>query len=404
MNSNLILFNQKQLCTGAMVLSLLLPLSVSAAQAGKTIMSRGEVVATDTATEALRNLKRRSPIYDVDIVNTGAAGQAQLRMQDGALIALKAQTQLKIDEYQIGSADGGSVVMELISGGLRTITGEIKGDKGNYKLKTPVGSIGIRGTHYEVEWKDNELFLAVWDGTIELDMSNATGGGEGPVLLGKGGDFSFAKVSQSGAVTSLLKPPSQLSSISSTVSQSAQSTETDEETVAISNTDVNTTTQTTLPFLAGNVSQIVRDVSQNEFINEQELDSLGVKPLSELISERSGSSAYSVLDRIDATSSLGAVSAIDMQMTVNFDRGTVEQGALTFQDSGGEWFAAFNGLINQEGMTLGVNFASHGQNLATGTIQSQFTNGLDRLTGSFNLQEVENPSVVAQGAFILSQP
>ncbi|WP_185843568.1 FecR family protein [Pseudoalteromonas luteoviolacea] len=403
MNSNLTLLNEKQLCAGALLLSLLLPLSVSAAQAGKTIMSRGDVVATDTATEALRNLKRRSPVYDVDIVNTGASGQAQLRMQDGALIALKAQTQLKIDEYQQG-AEGGSVVMELISGGLRTITGEIKGDKGNYKLKTPVGSIGIRGTHYEVEWKNNELFLAVWDGTIELDMSNATGGGEGPVLLGKGGDFSFAKVNQSGTVTSLLKPPSELSSISSTVSQSAQGSESDEETVTISNTEVSTSTQTSLPFLAGNVSQIVRDVSQNEFINEQELDSLGVKPLSELIAERSGSAAYSVLDRIDAISSLGAVSSVNMQMSVNFDRGTVEQGALSFQDSGGEWFAAFNGLINQEGMTLGVNFASHGQNLATGTIQSQFTNGLDRLTGSFNLQEVENPSVVAQGAFILSQP
>ncbi|MCF2858116.1 FecR family protein [Pseudoalteromonas sp. SMS1] len=404
MNSNLTLFNEKQFYAGVLALSLFLPFTASAAQAGKTIMSRGEVVATDTATDALRDLKRRSPIYDVDIVNTGASGQAQLRMQDGALIALKAQTQLKIDEYQIGTGESGSVVMELISGGLRTITGEIKGDKGNYKLKTPVGSIGIRGTHYEVEWKNNELFLAVWDGTIELDMSNATGGGEGPVLLGKGGDFSFAKVNQSGAVTSLLKPPSELTSISSTVSQSAQGSESDEETVAISNTEVSTSTQTSLPFLAGNVSQIVRDVSQNEFINEQELDSLGVKPLSELIAERSGSTAYSVLDRIDAVSSLGAVSTIDMQMTVNFDRGTVEQGALSFQDSGGEWFAAFNGLINQEGMTLGVNFASHGQNLATGTIQSQFTNGLDRLTGSFNLQEVENPSVVAQGAFILSQP
>ncbi|ESP93168.1 MULTISPECIES: FecR family protein [Pseudoalteromonas] len=402
MNSNFELIAKSKLAARVALIAFVLPISVSAEQAGKTIMSRGDVIASDSSTESQRPLKRRSPVYDVDVVNTGASSQAQLRMQDGALIALKAQTQLKIDEYKLGSGDGGSVVMELISGGLRTITGEIKGDKSNYKLKTPVGSIGIRGTHYEVEWKNNELFLAVWDGTIELDMSNAAGG-EGPVLLGKGGDFSFAKVSESGTVTSLLKPPSELSSLSSTPSQSAQSTEAEEQGSTIANVEISTTEQST-PLATSGFSQIVQDVSQNEFINEQELDSIGTEPLEELIEQRSGTAAYSVIDRIDATSSLGAVSAIDMQMTVNFDRGTVEQGALSFQDSGGQWFAAFNGLINSQGMTLGVNFASHGNNLANGTIQSQFTEGLDKLTGSFNLQEIEDPSVFAQGAFILSQP
>ncbi|MBQ4835873.1 MULTISPECIES: FecR family protein [Pseudoalteromonas] len=402
MNSNFELIAKSKLAARVALIACVLPISVSAEQAGKTIMSRGDVIASDSSTESQRPLKRRSPVYDVDVVNTGTSSQAQLRMQDGALIALKAQTQLKIDEYTLGSGDGGSVVMELISGGLRTITGEIKGDKSNYKLKTPVGSIGIRGTHYEVEWKNNELFLAVWDGTIELDMSNATGG-EGPVLLGKGGDFSFAKVSESGTVTSLLKPPSELSSLSSTPSKSAQSTEADEQGSTIANVEITTAEQST-PLVTGSFSQIVQDVSQNEFINEQELDSIGTEPLEELIEQRSGTAAYSVIDRVDATSSLGAVSAIDMQMTVNFDRGTVEQGALSFQDSGGQWFAAFNGLINSQGMTLGVNFASHGNNLANGTIQSQFTQGLDKLTGSFNLQEIEDPSVFAQGAFILSQP
>ncbi|WP_052262271.1 FecR family protein [Pseudoalteromonas luteoviolacea] len=402
MNSNFKLIATFTLVSTAMALALTLPFCAVADQAGKTIMSRGNVIATDTSNESNRALKRRSPIYDVDVVNTGESSQAQLRMQDGALIALKAQTQLKIEEYNLGGAEGGSVVMELISGGLRTITGEIKGDKSNYKLKTPVGSIGIRGTHYEVEWKNNELFLAVWDGTIEVDMSNATGA-EGPVLLGKGGDFSFAKVSESGAVTSLLKPPSELSSLSSSVSESAQSNDTEEQGTTVASAELDPTEQPT-PILEGSFSQVANDVSQNEYINEQELDSLGTEDISELISERTGSTAYTVLESIDASSSLGAVTAINMQMTVNFDRGTVEQGALSFQDSGGEWFAAFNGLITTEGMDLGVNFASHGNNLADGTIQSRFIDGLDKLSGNFNLREIDNPSVSARGDFLLGQP
>ncbi|AOT08597.1 FecR family protein [Pseudoalteromonas luteoviolacea] len=402
MNSNFKLIANCTPVSTVMALALFLPFCTAAEQAGKTIMSRGEVIATDSSSEANRALKRRSPIYDVDVVNTGESSQAQLRMQDGAIIALKAQTQLKIEEYKLGSAEGGSVVMELISGGLRTITGEIKGDKGNYKLKTPVGSIGIRGTHYEAEWKNNELLLAVWDGTIEVDMSNATGA-QAPVLLGKGGDFSFAKVSESGAVTSLLKPPSELSSLSSSVSESAQSNDTEEQSSTVASAELDPTEQPA-PVLEGSFSQVANDVSQNEYINEQELDSLGTDDIGELISERTGSAAYTVLESIDASSSLGTVSALNLQMTVNFDRGTVEQGALSFQDSGGEWFAAFNGLITTEGMDLGVNFASHGNNLANGTIQSQFINGLDNLSGSFNLREIENPSVSARGEFLLGQP
>ncbi|KZN45330.1 FecR family protein [Pseudoalteromonas luteoviolacea] len=402
MNSNFKLIVNFTSISSAMALAVVLPFFVHAEQAGKTIMSRGDVVATDSSNASQRDLKRRSPIYNVDVVNTGESSQAQLRMQDGALIALKAQTQLKIEEYSLGSAEGGSVVMELISGGLRTITGEIKGDKSNYKLKTPVGSIGIRGTHYEVEWKNNELFLAVWDGTIELDMSGATGA-EGPVLLGKGGDFSFAKVSENGAVTSLLKPPSELSSLSSSVSESAQSSDSEEQGTTVASAELDPSEQP-IPILEGSFAQVANDVSQNEFINEQELDSLGTADIGELISERTGSTDYTVLESIDASSSLGAVSSINMQMTVDFDRGTVEQGALSFQDSGGEWFAAFNGLITTEGMDLGINFASHGNNLAHGTIQSRFIDGLEKLSGDFNLREIDNPSVTARGDFLLGQP
>lgn len=386
-----------------------------AAPAGKTLMSRGQVVATATDSEAQRALKRRSPVFDVDVVNTGQQSNAQLRMQDGALIALKENTQLIISEYSGSSEEDGSVVMELVTGGLRTITGKIKGNKDNYQLKTPVGSIGIRGTHYEVEWQGDTLLLAVWDGTIEVSVNDQ------PLLLGQEGNYSFASVSQSGEVTTLLAPPQQLSRLTppsqatssdsepdAQTDQSDTSSELDETasestSLAIAQAPVATTPtsqqafETTLP-------DVGRDISDNDFISEESLDTFGVEPIEDLIAERTGTALYTVLERSEFSSSAGTVSDIQMQISVDFDTGTVPQGVLSFSDPQGEWFAAFNGLIDTNGMTLGVNFASHGQNLAEGTIETLFSDELSKLRGSFNLNEIDQPDVTASGLFTLSQP
>ncbi|TMP26713.1 hypothetical protein CWB99_17790 [Pseudoalteromonas rubra] len=386
-----------------------------AAPAGKTLMSRGQVVATATDSEAQRALKRRSPIFDVDVVNTGQQSNAQLRMQDGALIALKENTQLIISEYSGSSEQDGSVVMELVTGGLRTITGKIKGNKDNYQLKTPVGSIGIRGTHYEVEWQGDTLLLAVWDGTIEVSVNDQ------PLLLGQEGNYSFASVSQNGEVTTLLAPPQQLSRLTPQSQASGSDSEPDtqaDQSDTSSGPDDITTESTSLAIAQAPVTtapaaqaafetalpDVGRDISDNDFISEESLDTFGVEPIEDLIAERTGTALYTVLERAEFSASAGAVSDIQMQISVDFDNGTVPQGVLSFNDPQGEWFAAFNGLIDANGMTLGVNFASHGQNLAEGTIETLFSDELSKLRGSFNLNEIDEPDVTASGLFTLSQP
>ena len=49
--------------------------------AGKTIMARGEVNATNEVGE--RELKRRAPVFIEDSVKTGLVSATQLRMIDG---------------------------------------------------------------------------------------------------------------------------------------------------------------------------------------------------------------------------------------------------------------------------------------------------------------------------------
>ena len=132
--------------------SFYIPYSLANIVAGKTMIATGNVKAISIDNEEKRRLKRRSSVFTNDVVVTGTASKTQLRMSDGSMIALKENTELIISQYNFNSgAEKNSAVLDLVKGGLRSITGAIKADNGQYQLKTPVGSIGIRGTHYEIE-------------------------------------------------------------------------------------------------------------------------------------------------------------------------------------------------------------------------------------------------------------
>ena len=117
---------------------------------GRITVMRGRLTATgdDGAT---RPLRRRSYVRQGDTLNTSENGGAQVKFNDGAQIALRRDSSLKIDEYNWeGEEDGKEkAVMSLVKGGFRTITGAIgKTNKSNYRVSTPFATIGIRGTHY----------------------------------------------------------------------------------------------------------------------------------------------------------------------------------------------------------------------------------------------------------------
>lgn len=109
-----------------------------------------------------------------DTVETGK-GRVQLRMVDGGLMSLQQDTTLRLDDYHLAK-DGGTDekgYMSLVKGGLRTVSGFIgKARPDNYRLQTPVGMIGIRGTEYTATLREG-LTVAVVGGRVAV--CNATG-------------------------------------------------------------------------------------------------------------------------------------------------------------------------------------------------------------------------------------
>ncbi|MEG3756671.1 FecR family protein [Pseudoalteromonas carrageenovora] len=348
--------------------------------AGKTILARGAVVATDATSEQQRSLKRRDTVYGVDKITTGEKSKAQFSMSDGGLIALKENSVLNIANYEFDAGtQQGSASIELIKGGLRSISGVIKKNGGSYNVKTPVGSIGIRGTHFELQLVDGDMYVAVWDGAIDLTLQDNS-----ILSLGSNEAFSFAQVTSVGDVIKTTQAPAiftqSIASINSNDESEAEQDQIAENSASENNEDADT---------------LLADVYA-----EQQFQAVSNASLIDQIAQRQGIFNYQATS-FDVSSSLGEVSDFSMSMSVDFDNGTVPDGEISFNDAGGNWYAAYSGFIDLTKLDLAVTFASHNNNKAVGDIDAIFLNDIDTITGDFNLNEISNPAVNSSGSFRL---
>jgi hypothetical protein len=139
---------------------------------------KGELVRTDATNTKLR-LIVGSPVFEGDILETGVDSFAVIAFKDEGRVTLKEETRFKISEYQYtaGQPEDSSAVLELLKGGLRTLTGLIaRNNKEAYKFKTPTATIGIRGTGFDLLWLGScetatpcGLVVFVWDGSIYVE-------------------------------------------------------------------------------------------------------------------------------------------------------------------------------------------------------------------------------------------
>jgi hypothetical protein len=363
-------------------------------QAGKTIVALGVVNAENI--QETRLLKRRAPIYGIDTVKTAVDSQTQLRMIDGGLISLTPLSQLDISQYDFDTKTSeGSVALSLIKGGLRTVTGLLTNKTKNYQLSTPVASIGVRGTHYSAHIDNGDLLLAVWDGEIIVQVTV----GKSPIKfeLGKNLSYSMARVKSNGEVEYLSQTPPQLAlghSLKSLITITNPNQDFSEQNPLFIQQpiDYNNT--------AFNNNNNQYDQLGTEWIDNQYLFAKLI-PSSDGIS-RSGSANFGLIQH-SFSSSLGSVSDIAMSLSVDFTLSRIPTGNLSFTDSGGEWFAVFNGVIQESSLDLNINFASHGNNLADGTITGLFVDNANQIFGNIALEETTNSSINAGGGFVLGE-
>jgi hypothetical protein len=95
---------------------------------------------------------RNDQLYEGDTIIAENASNVQIRMIDGAVIWLRANSEFKIDTYKSkkNGSDTDESNLKLLTGSMRTVTGLIgKQNPDGYKLSTPNATIGVRGTEYD---------------------------------------------------------------------------------------------------------------------------------------------------------------------------------------------------------------------------------------------------------------
>jgi hypothetical protein len=168
------------------------------APSGRAGFVRGSVVAR-TAGGRARNLKAGDGVYVGESIVTGPDSFAVLAFRDQSRVTVLPETEFQVERLDFDAAEPekGRGVFSLVRGGLRAVSGLIgQENRRNYAMKTPVATIGIRGTGYDLMCQGtcvtptgpqnptgDGLFAEVWDGTIDFDGQYPTSTGQ-TVFLG----------------------------------------------------------------------------------------------------------------------------------------------------------------------------------------------------------------------------
>ena len=158
-----------------------------AVAAGAVVTSVTGTASVQTGTAAPRTLRQGDDVSQGDTVTTGARSTAVLRFEDGQVAALSPNSRLTVTTYHYNAqARSGNVLLSLISGGMRAITGLIgRNDPERVSYRAARATIGVRGTDTTVAIGDGAIVITVSDGTVEVTFEGRTfsiTAGQGTVL------------------------------------------------------------------------------------------------------------------------------------------------------------------------------------------------------------------------------
>ena len=171
--------------------------AMAAEPAGKVIMLTGRATALGSD-GTVRKLSKNDEVFAGDLVNTGASSYINLKFADGAFFLLRPETRFQVEQFeyaastpvapapappaaapvkpppapvtaaatspakpvapvpaplvttaQASSSGTSRAFFRLVKGGFRSVSGVIgKLNREDYRVSTPVATIGIRGTVY----------------------------------------------------------------------------------------------------------------------------------------------------------------------------------------------------------------------------------------------------------------
>lgn len=118
-----------------------------------------------------RALATGSGVFANERVRTGAASAAQLLFVDKTTVSIGPQAELTLDKFIFDPNKGaGQVVLDTVRGSFRFITGAQNPNR--YSIKTPVGTLGIRGTIVNLLIQGDKTIVGLSEGMATITLLN----------------------------------------------------------------------------------------------------------------------------------------------------------------------------------------------------------------------------------------
>jgi len=173
--------------------------------AGTATLVTGHVSAAAPSGE-IRDLVKGAQVFEGEVIITSSSSYVNIEFTDGGRVLLRPESRFQIDRYQFsgttpqaGAAQPAapqpgaaqpprqeSAFFRLLKGGFRAVSGLIGHTRReDYAVQTPVATIGIRGTDYEVRICQGDcgditpapadgLYAGVQSGSIALSNDGGT--------------------------------------------------------------------------------------------------------------------------------------------------------------------------------------------------------------------------------------
>ena len=142
--------------TASTCLAILAGGALAAERVGSTIAAQSTVSGEGAVGK--RIIATADPIYRDERLRANLTGMGEFQLGDGTKLVLGRNASLIIDRYVLaGGGKAKTVTLKLLSGSARFVTGA--SDKRAYRILTPQGTMGVRGTAFDLTVKNGKTHL-----------------------------------------------------------------------------------------------------------------------------------------------------------------------------------------------------------------------------------------------------
>lgn len=118
-----------------------------------------------------RAIAAGSEVFANERIKTGDASTAQLMFLDKTVLSLGPKAELMLDKFVYDPTKGsGQVVVNAVQGSFRFVTGAQ--NPNNYSIKTPVATLGIRGTVIDLLVQNGQTVVLLVEGAVSIRTTN----------------------------------------------------------------------------------------------------------------------------------------------------------------------------------------------------------------------------------------